>query len=136
GASGGGPSAAGAGGPGGTGRRQSRLPPASLAAARSAGLSAQGLEAWFRQRVGQPVSPAALLLLTGVEEPPPTLRRHLVLHVATAELADGLVQWPATRPLIHARLGPTALSVAEEDLASLRECLAQAGISLSEQPAD
>lgn len=119
----------------GNGRRQYRLTPASLAAARSAGVNAQALEMWFRQRVGQPVSPAALLLLTGGQEQPPTLRQHLVLHVATPELADGLMQWPATRGLIHARLGPTALSVAAEDVAPLREQLARVGISLVDNPA-
>jgi hypothetical protein len=112
--------------------RQFRLTPTSLAAARSAGVNAQSLEVWFRQRVGQPVSAAALLLLTGSQEPTPTLRRHLVLHVATTELADGLMQWPATRALIHARLGPTALSVAAEDVAPLREQLSRAGISLAD----
>jgi hypothetical protein len=112
------------------GRRQYRLTPASAASARSAGLSAQWLETWFRQRVGQAVSPAALLLLGGNQEEAPVLRKHLVLHVATEELADGLMQWPATRSLIHDRLGPTALSVAVGDVAALREQLAQVGISL------
>jgi hypothetical protein len=131
---GGGGAAGAAGAASSNGRRQFRLTPASLAAARSAGVNGQTLEAWFRQRVGQPVSPAALLLLTGSQEPPPTLRRHLVLHVASEELADGLVQWPATRGLIQARLGPTALSVAAEDLTPLREQLSRAGISLADNP--
>ena len=112
------------------GRRQYRMTPASVAAARSAGLSAQGLEAWFRQRVGRAVSPAALLLLNGGQEQPPALRQHLVVHVATEEMADGLMQWPATRSLIHERLGPTALSIAAENLPPLREQLSQIGISL------
>ena len=115
------------------GRRRYRLTPASVAAARLAGLSIQALEGWFRQRVGQMVSPAALLLLNGSQEQPPTLRQHLVLHVATEELADGLMQWPATRPLIHERLGPTSLSIATEDLSPLRERLTQIGISLPEE---
>jgi hypothetical protein len=112
------------------GRRQYRLTPASAAAARAAGLSVQALEAWFRQRVGQAVSPAALLLLGGSQEQPPALRQHLVLHVATEELADGLMQWPATRSLIDDRLGPNALSVAAENVPLLREQLSQIGIPL------
>src|SRR5206468_4228996 len=74
------------------GQRSYRLTPASLAAARSSGMTVQGLEAWFMQRVGGPASPAALLLLAGSEEPAPALRQHLILHVATAEpdvTADG-----------------------------------------------
>ena len=62
----------------------------------------------------------------------PRLRRHLVLHVADEELADGLVQWPQTRELIEERLGPTALVVAEDNAAGLRERLSAAGITLAE----
>src|SRR5207249_7009931 len=106
----------------------------SLAAARASGMTVQGLETWFLQRVGGSASPAALLLLAGNEAASPALRRHLVLHVATPELADGLEQWPATRSLIRERLGPTALSIATEDAAALREQLARIGISLDDRP--
>src|SRR5262249_47066240 len=105
-----------------------RLTPASLAAARASWMMVQGLEAWFLQRVGGPASAAALLLLAGGEGTPVALRHHLILHVPTAELADGLQQWPATGALIRERLGPTALSIAEEDVAALREQLARIGI--------
>src|SRR5205807_7641812 len=98
------------------GRRQYRLTPASLAAARDGGMSVPQMEAWFTQRTGGPLSPAARLLLGGAHAPAPQLKRHLVLHVATPELADGLVQWPETRALIEERLGPTALAVAEENI--------------------
>lgn len=43
------------------------------------------------------------------------------------------MQWPETRSLIEARLGPTALAVAEEHVAALRERLAQLGVSLQEK---
>ena len=72
------------------------------------------LEAWFQQRTGQPLPPAARLLMAGGEAPPARFQRHLVLHVADEETADGLMQWPQTRELIAARLGPTALVVEEE----------------------
>jgi hypothetical protein len=62
----------------------------------------------------------------------PRLRRHLVLHVADEELADGLEQWPRTRELIAERMGPTALVVAEENAELLRERLRAAGITLTE----
>jgi hypothetical protein len=112
------------------GKRQYRLTPASLARAREGGWGLSNLETWFSQRVGQPVTPAARLLLTGAQLPPPRLQTHLVLHVEVAELADGIVQWPATRALIEERLGPTALSVAEENLPALRARLAELGITL------
>jgi hypothetical protein len=53
--------------------------------------------------------------------------------VPAAELADGLMQWPQTKGLIEARLGPTTLAVAEENLPRLRERLAAAGIALADE---
>jgi hypothetical protein len=117
---------------GGDGRRQYRLTPASLAAAREGGLTDSALEAWFRQRAGQPLPPAARLLMTAGEAEPPRLQRHLVLHVADPEVADGLLQWPETRGLIEAQLGPMALAVAEDKVELLRQRLRAAGIVLSE----
>jgi hypothetical protein len=114
------------------GRRQYRLTPASLAAARDSGVSVPQLEAWFAQRTGGPLSPAARLLLAGPLAPPAELRRHLVLHVASPEVADGLVQWPETAALIAARLGPTALAVEEENAARLREQFRLLGLQLPE----
>jgi hypothetical protein len=118
---------------GGTpGHRHYRLTPASLTAARNSGLTAATLDAWFQQRTGQPLPAAARLLLTGAQLTPPRLQRHLVLHVAAAELADGLMQWPDTRGLIAARLGPTTLAVTDEAVPKLRERLQAAGIPLGE----
>jgi hypothetical protein len=115
-----------------TGRRQYRLTPASLARARGQGMTLPTLESWFQQRAGQPLSSAARLLLTGEQEPPVHFKRHLILHVATPEVADGLMQWPPTRGLIETRLGPTALAVAEEQAESLREHLQRLGVKLAE----
>ncbi len=42
------------------------------------------------------------------------------------------MQWPRTRELIAARLGPTALAVAEADAGRLRERLQEAGIAAEE----
>jgi hypothetical protein len=114
------------------GRRQYRLTPASLAAARESGWSLPMLEQWFVQRTGQPLTAAARLLMVGGEMDAPRLQQHLVLHVAAPELADGLMQWPETRSLIEARLGPTALAVAEENVAALRERLSQLGVTISQ----
>jgi hypothetical protein len=114
------------------GRRQYRLTPESLSAARSAGMTLPALETWFFQRSGQQLPAAARLLMTAGEGEPPRLRRHLVLHVADEELADGLEQWPQTRELIEERLGPTALVVAEENAELLRQRLLAAGITLAE----
>jgi hypothetical protein len=53
-----------------------------------------------------------------------------VLNVPAEELADGLMQWPATRALIVERLGPTSLVVAEESVGVLRERLQELGVSI------
>src|SRR5262249_56398167 len=100
----------------------------------AAGLNPSLLEAWFQQRTGQPVSPAARLLLAAGAQTAPVLRAALVLHVATPELADGLMQWPATRALIAERLGPTALAVREANVDALKERLDQIDMSLNGTP--
>lgn len=115
---------------GSSARRQYRITPESVAVGRDGGLNLRSLEEWFQQRTGQPVSPAARLLMIGNQMPPGELRRRLVLYVAAPELADGLVQWPGTRALIEERLGPTALAVAEENIETLRERLAALGMTL------
>ena len=76
------------------------------------------------------LSPAARLLFGATDAAPSELRRQLVLHVADVELADGIMQWPATRGLIQARLGPTAFVVNEADKASLEERLRELGMGL------
>jgi hypothetical protein len=118
--------------PSSNGRRRYRLTPATLGAGRSAGVNTPTLEAWFQQRTGQSISPAALLLLTAGEEAA-RLRSVLVLNINSVELADGLMQWPATRELIAERLGPTTLSVAEVNVAALREQLRLLGMSITEK---
>ena len=74
------------------------------------------------------VVPAARLLLTAANALPLELRRELVLHVPDVDLADGLLQWPGTRRLIQARLGPAALVIAERDAAELDEKLRELGM--------
>jgi hypothetical protein len=60
--------------------------------------------------------------------PAPQFQRLLVLQLASVELADGLMQWPATRGLIASRLGPTALAVSEEQAPLLCQRLREAGL--------
>jgi hypothetical protein len=113
---------------GANGRRVYRLTPESMGRAREGGWTLPALESWFFQRVGQPASPAAKLLLAAAMVDPPTLRTHLVLHVANAEIADGLQQWPQTRELIAGRLGPTTLAVDEGNVPALRTILLGLGV--------
>jgi hypothetical protein len=115
-----------------TGKKQFRLTPASLSAARESGVTLTLLESWFQQRTGGNITPAARLLLIGATSDVPQLKRHLVLHVGAPDLADGLMQWPPTRALIEARLGPTALVVAAEKAEQLKTQLRSAGMEVQE----
>jgi hypothetical protein len=117
--------------------RTFRLTPASLASGQEHGLTVEALEAWFLHRTGEPLSAAARFLLTAAEQPTPRLRKLLVLQVESESIADGLCQWPATRPLIEERLGPTALVICADKRSQLLETLEQLGATLPETaPAD
>jgi hypothetical protein len=111
------------------GRTVYRVTPQSLAAGQSNGLELRELEDWFQQRTGRSLSPAVKLLLTGDQAPPLQVRRQLILHVATPEIADGLEQWPATHQHIKERIGPTALVIDEEDMKALAEKLRELGMT-------
>lgn len=110
------------------GRRSYRLTPASIASARQHGVTLGYLETWFGQRTGLPISAAAQMLVSGPDAAPVELRRRLVLQVANEHLADGLAQWPGTRGLIIARLGPTTLVVAEDGVPALTERMKELGL--------
>lgn len=112
-------------------RKAYRLTPTTVAVGKKNGLTLAGLESWFLKRTGGPLPSATHLLLTGPESPPVSLQRQLVLHLATEEQADGLEQWPGTRSLFTARLGPTALTLLDENVPALREKLRELGIALS-----
>jgi Helicase conserved C-terminal domain len=112
------------------GRKLYRLTPVSTAAGKKGGLVVYDLERWFLQRTGGGLPAAARLLLTGADAAVSTLRRQLVLHVAVADLAAGLLQWPVTRGLIESRLGPAALSVLPEYVAVLEERLRELGMQV------
>lgn len=116
-------------GPSGNGKRF-RLSPTSLANARASGLMIATLESWFHQRSGQALPAAARLLFSGPQGPAAELQRHLVVHLQDEETADGLMQWPATRNLIDQRLGPTTLSVKDENLEALRKRFQEVGLNL------
>ena len=114
----------------GRGRRLYRITPGSITSARQQGVTLAYLQTWFAQRSGRPISAAALLLMTGVDAGAVELKRQLVLHVANEHLADGLQQWPGTREMVKVRIGPTALVVAEEDVALLTERLKELGVAM------
>ncbi len=112
--------------------RRYLVSPASLARAAALGITSAEITDWFLHRTGEPPSPALKLLLRPALARPVTLsaRRLLVVTTPTAEMADGLIQHPATRDVIAERLGPTAIAVADDDLEALKSVLVDLGISL------
>ncbi len=112
------------------GVRRFRLTPMSLKQAVSSGYTLNDLDTWFQARAGQLLPAAGRLFVVGPNLPAPTVARHLVVHVSSVELADGLVQWPATAGLLGQRIGPTAIVVEDEQLPRLREILGELGIEL------
>lgn len=112
------------------GVRRFRLTPQSLRRALDAGRPLADVDIWFTERTGAPLSPAGRLLLLGAQMPAPVAVRLLVLKLPTTELADGLMQWPATRALVAERLGPLAVAVDEANFAALTAALAEVGVNL------
>jgi hypothetical protein len=114
------------------GVRRFRLTPTSLRRAAESGRALADIDVWFAERTGGPLSPAGRLLLLGGQLPAPIVARLLVVKLPTVEIADGVMQWPATRALIAERLGPLAVVVDEENVAAFRAALAEVGVSVAE----
>lgn len=109
--------------------------PLSLTQARERGLGEAYLEEWFVRRTGSALPPAIRLLWQGRATPALIPRQELVLHVPSPEVADGLLQWPATQPHFSARLGPRALVVRDGAWDILRQQLATLGLAVATKPA-
>jgi hypothetical protein len=113
------------------GVRRFRLTPESLRRAIESGYTLSDLDAWFDARAGHPLTPAGRLFVLGPSLPPPTAARHLVVRLPSAEVTDGLMQWPPTAALVDERLGPTAVTVDEANLPQLKSVLDELGIVLT-----
>ncbi|MCS6865040.1 MAG: hypothetical protein RMJ56_13540 [Gemmataceae bacterium] len=118
------------------GTRQYQLTAAALHRALASGRSLADIDAWFLERAGAPLSPAGRLLVFGPQLQPLHAAKLLVVKVPTAEMADGLMQWPATRAHIAERLGPQALVVRPDDFPALQAALAELGITFDEVKSD
>jgi hypothetical protein len=114
--------------------RRFRLSPASVRRTAEQGMSLSDVDNWFGARTGQPLSPAGRLFLLGPQLPPPAAGRRVVVRFPTAELADGVVQWPATAALVADRLGPTAVVVDAEHVEAFRDVLSGIGVPLELEP--
>ena len=114
------------------GVRRFRVTPATLKRSLAADQALADLDAWFQLRAGRPLPPAVRLFAANPTHAGPTVGRHTVVHLPTAEMADGLAQWPPTAGLLGERLGPQAVAVADADLSALTAALADLGITLAD----
>jgi len=112
--------------------RRFKLSPTSLRRATTLGMTVSDLDAWFISRTGNLLPASGRLFVLGPTLPAPTVSRHLVIHLPSSEIADGLMQWPETADLLTSRLGPTTVVVEDENLSRLQGVLAELGIVLSE----
>lgn len=112
----------------GTDRRY-RITPNSARTARGHGLSLTDFEEWSLNRAGKPLPASARLLLAGTETAG-ELRSRLVMTFHSVEITDGVCQWPETAELLEDRLGPTAVSLLEENAQELQRRLAEVGVEV------
>jgi len=60
--------------------------------------------------------------------PPGFAARKLLLTLSSAEVTDGVWQWPNSRQYLDERVGPVSLIVREDALEALQKVLATVGI--------
>lgn len=111
--------------------RRFRLTPQSLRRTSELGLSTEEIDQWFMERSGMPLSPAGRLFLLSRHVSPPTVSRRLVVQFPSVEVANGVEQWPETRPFIAERLGPLAIAIAEDSLEPLQKLMAELGTEIA-----
>jgi Helicase conserved C-terminal domain len=116
----------------GSEHRQFLVTLASLRRGMARGISSAQLAEWYLRRTGGEVPPAIRLLLLAKASRVPALKatRMLVLDLPNAELLNGLLQHPATAPLLGRRLGPSAVTIVDTHLPSLQKALKDLGIDL------
>ncbi len=118
-----------------SGPRRFALTPDSLRSARQRGMTLTDLDQWALDRSGAPLSSAARLIFPS-QPIIATWRRRLVVDLPDEQVADGIVQWPATAALVEERLGPRSIAVAAANLPMLIERLQTIGIELQALEAD
>lgn len=113
-------------------RRRFLVSAPSLDRAAESGLTPAILADWFRRRTGEGPPPAVRLMMrtspaASTAKPWPA-KRLLVLTAPSADLLDGVLQHPDTRPLLGDRLGPVSVVVPEESVDRLRTALRAFGL--------
>jgi hypothetical protein len=114
------------------GTRRFLVTAASLRRGMARGVNPPQLAEWYTRRTGGEMPPAVRLILAPRTSRVPPLKasRMMVLNLPTAELLDGLLQHPATRPWLGDRLGPKSVAIPDDQLEPLQKALKELGISL------
>jgi len=115
----------------GTGTNYNRtytVTPQSIAGVLFSGWKLDQLEQWFLARTGVPMPPVCRMFATATAVPESLLSNKLVLQVPNITMADGLMQWTTTRPLLEERLGPTCLTLDEQKWPALQAILVELGL--------
>ena len=100
---------------------------ASVGRAMEAGWSADEINRWFHRRAGHAVTPAIAAMLHG-RSATVSMARKLVLKLSSADMLDGLLQWPVTGSCLGERLGPCAVEVPADRVEALRAGMLQLGM--------
>lgn len=119
------------------GARTYRITPRSLGSALRAGMTAGGIDEWFRRRTEKPAPASVRLLLLGLDRARgrKSLKagREWVLRASSPEIIDGLLMYPETASRLGERLGPRAVSASVRDLPELAKTLAALGYDLENE---
>ena len=110
--------------------RTCRVTRESLEAAFVQGLNVNYLEEWFRRRTGAPPPPSVYLLIRAITGETLHAEKLLVLDTGDSVIADGLLQFPATRNLCGTRLGPHSITVPFDKVEPLRQVLGDLGVEV------
>ncbi|MDG3003880.1 helicase-associated domain-containing protein [Paludisphaera mucosa] len=117
-------------------RRRFTISTASLERGVDAGMTLGVLSDWFRRRTGEGPPAAVRLMMRpsalAADAKPWPARKLLVLTAPSAEVLDGVLQHPETRPLLGDRLGPVSVVVPEASLDRLRAALKRFGVEFDQ----
>jgi hypothetical protein len=111
--------------------RTYRMTPDSLRRAVAGGSTLEEFDRWFLARTGEPLPPAARLFVVGPQVTPPTVAKMLVVQFSTAELTDGVMQWPESSRFVAQRLGPAAVVIGANEFEEFRRVLSGIGIAVA-----
>jgi hypothetical protein len=112
------------------GTRRVRASAEKLRTAAERGMTREELDHWFVMRSGHPAPPAALLFSFGPRTANATSSRDVIVRFASAELTDGIWQWPVTRELLSERIGPAAVVVPVDNQDALISRLSEIGVTV------